>query len=86
MDARGVLSDRNAVEGQKRERNRMISHPERFFDFIPGNSPAVVRKHCGKWSKGRQDGIDQLMMDHFRTVPATVPVTRESHKNCEAVN
>lgn len=58
---------------------------EQVADIL-GNSPAVVRKHYGKWSKGRQDNIDRLMMDHFRTVPVTTPVTRESHENSEAVN
>jgi site-specific recombinase XerD len=28
---------------------------------ILGNSPAIVRKHYAKWSKGRQDRIDSLM-------------------------
>ena len=28
---------------------------------ILGNSPAIVRKHYAKWSKGRQDRIDHLM-------------------------
>jgi integrase/recombinase XerC len=58
---------------------------EQVADIL-GNSPAVVRKHYGKWSKDCQDSIDRLMMDHFRTVPVTVPVTRESHENLEPVN
>ena len=58
---------------------------EQVADIL-GNSPAVVRKHYGKWSKGRQDNIDRLMMDHFRSVAVTVPVTPESHENLEAVN
>lgn len=41
---------------------------EQVADIL-GNSPAVVRKHYGKWPKGRQDSIDRLMMDHFRTCP-----------------
>jgi site-specific recombinase XerD len=43
---------------------------EQVADIL-GNSPAVVRKHYGKWSRGRQDNIDRLMMDHFQTVPST---------------
>jgi len=46
----------------------------------------VVRKHYGKWSKGRQDNIDRLMLVHFKTAPATLPVTFQSHENLEAVN
>jgi integrase len=49
---------------------------EQIADIL-GNSPAVVRKHYGKWSKGRQDNIDRLMLAHFKTAPATVPVTRK---------
>jgi hypothetical protein len=37
-----------------------------------GNSPALVRKHYGKWSKGRQDNIDRLMMAHFQSESVTV--------------
>ena len=58
---------------------------EQVADVL-GNSPAVVRKHYGKWSKGRQDGIDRLMMEHFRTVPVTTPVTLESHENFGAAS
>jgi site-specific recombinase XerD len=53
---------------------------------ILGNSTAVVIKHYAKWSKGRQDNIDDVMMAHFQTVPVTVPVTLESHENSEPVN
>jgi len=53
---------------------------------ILGNSPAVVRKHYGKWSKGRQANIDRLMMAHFLTGAATFPVTRQSHEKMGAVN
>ena len=58
---------------------------EQVADIL-GNTPAVVRKHYGKWSKPRQDNIDRLMMAHFETMPVTVPVTLESHENLEAVN
>jgi integrase len=58
---------------------------EQVADIL-GNSPAVVRKHYGKWSKGRQDNIDRLMMAHFQSGPVTVPVTRESHENFGAAN
>jgi integrase len=47
---------------------------------ILGNSPAVVRKHYGKWSKGRQANIDRLMMAHFDSGVVTNPVTRQSHE------
>ena len=53
---------------------------------ILGNSPAVVRKHYGKWSKGRQGDIDRLMMAHFLTGAATLPVTRQSHEKMGVVN
>jgi len=58
---------------------------EQVADIL-GNSPAVVRKHYGKWSKGRQDRIDELMSAHFKTAPAPFPVTHESHEKKEAVN
>ena len=51
-----------------------------------GNTPTVVRKHYGKWSKPRKDNIDRFMMDHFGTAPFTGPVTHESHEILEAVN
>jgi len=53
---------------------------------ILGNSPAVVRKHYGKWSKGRQANIDRLMMAHFQTAGFTNPVTRQSHEKTGPVN
>jgi site-specific recombinase XerD len=37
---------------------------EQVADIL-GNSPSVVRKQYGKWSKGRQDNIDRLMFAHF---------------------
>jgi len=58
---------------------------EQVADIL-GNSPEVVRKHYGKWSKGRQNNIDRLMNAHFQTGSATTPVTRQSHENLEAVN
>jgi hypothetical protein len=58
---------------------------EQIADIL-GNSPAVVRKHYGKWSKGRQDNIDRLMFAHFQTAPVTVPVTPQSHEKTGAVN
>jgi integrase/recombinase XerC len=53
---------------------------------ILGNTEAVVRKHYGKWSKGRQDQIDRLMVAHFQTGAVTNPVTHQSHENSGAVN
>jgi site-specific recombinase XerD len=53
---------------------------------ILGNTAEVVRRYYGKWSKGRQANIDRLMMAHFQTGPATVPVTNVSHEKMGAVN
>ncbi len=53
---------------------------------ILGNTAPTVRKHYGKWSKGRQDNIDRLMLDHFQTLPTAHPVTPKSHEKTEAVN
>ena len=58
---------------------------EQVADIL-GNSPAVVRKHYGKWSKGRQANIDRLMFAHFQTAPVTVPVTPQSHEKTGPVN
>lgn len=38
----------------------------------------MVRKHYGKWSKGRPANIGRLMMAHFQTEGSTNPVTREN--------
>ncbi len=53
---------------------------------ILGNSPAVVRKHYGKWSKGRQANIDRLMFAHFESASVTNRVTKKSHEKMGAVN
>jgi site-specific recombinase XerD len=58
---------------------------EQVADIL-GNSPVVVRKHYGKWAKGRQDNIDRLMLAHFQTAPATTPVTKKSHENSGDLN
>jgi site-specific recombinase XerD len=58
---------------------------EQVADIL-GNSPAVVRKHYGKWSKGRQDNIDRLMMAHFQSASVTGQVTKMSHEKPGAVN
>ncbi len=58
---------------------------EQVADIL-GNSPEVVRRHYGKWAKGRQANIDRLMMAHFRTAGVTNPVTRQSHEKMGAVN
>src|SRR5206468_10742569 len=34
---------------------------EEIADIL-GNTPEIVRKHYGKWSKGRQDRIDAVML------------------------
>jgi integrase len=52
---------------------------------ILGNTEGVVRKHYGKWSQGRQDNIDRLMLAHFGTA-VTNPVTKKSHEKTGAVN
>ena len=51
-----------------------------------GTRPAVVRKHYGKWSKGRQDNIDRLMLAHFRPRPLQFQSHRSHTKILEAVN
>jgi len=53
---------------------------------ILGNSPEVVRRHYGKWAKGRQANIDRLMMAHFQTAAVTNQVTLQSHEKLGAVN
>ena len=53
---------------------------------ILGNTEGVVRRHYGKWSKGRQDQIDRLMMGHFQSVAITNPVTNQSHEKTTAIN
>ncbi len=58
---------------------------EQVADILE-NSPAVVRKHYGKWAKGRQDNIDRLIFSHFETGPATFQVTKKSHEKTGSVN
>jgi integrase len=58
---------------------------EQIADIL-GNSPDVVRRHYGKWSKGRQENIDRLMLAHFATAGVTNSVTRQSHEKMGAVN
>jgi site-specific recombinase XerD len=53
---------------------------------ILGNTAEIVRKHYGKWSKGRQDNIDRLMMAHFQSAVATNSVTNQSHEKTGPVN
>ncbi len=53
---------------------------------ILGNTPEVVRKHYAKWSKGRQENIDRLMMGHFQTVPNANQVTNQSREKNVPVN
>jgi integrase len=53
---------------------------------ILGNTEAIVRKHYGKWSKGRQENIDRLMMAHFQSAATTNSVTKKSHGKLGAVN
>jgi len=47
---------------------------------ILGNTAEVVRNHYGKWSKGRQDKIDELMFADF-PLADTRPVTQKSLEN-----
>ena len=47
---------------------------------ILGNTPEMVRKHYGKWAKGRQDNIDRAMQAHFETMSVKTPVTRKRRK------
>jgi site-specific recombinase XerD len=58
---------------------------EQVADIL-GNSPDVVRKHYGKWSKARQANIDRLMFAHFATASVTSPVTPQSHEKTGPVN
>jgi integrase len=58
---------------------------ERVAEIL-GNSPAVVRKHYGKWSKEHQDGIDAAIMGYHQAMAATTPVTFQSHQNLGAVS
>jgi integrase len=58
---------------------------EQVADIL-GNSPDIVRKHYGKWSKGRQANIDRLMFAHFETAAVTIPVTKMSHEKMGPVN
>jgi integrase len=58
---------------------------EQVADIL-GNSPEVVRKHYGKWSKGRQENIDRLMMAHFQSASVTGQVTKMSHEKTRPVN
>jgi site-specific recombinase XerD len=58
---------------------------EQVADIL-GNSPEVVRKHYAKWSPGRQDNIDRLMIAHFDSALPVSRVTPESHEKREAVN
>ncbi len=53
---------------------------------VLGNSPAVVRKHYGKWSKARQQNINRLMVAHFASGPGASPVTNQSHEKTGALN
>ena len=39
---------------------------EEIADIL-GNSPEIVRKHYAKWSKGRQERIDSLMLNYAGT-------------------
>jgi len=57
---------------------------EEIADIL-GNSPAVVRKHYAKWSKGRQKNIDRLMLEH-QSASITSQVTKKSHEKSVAVN
>jgi hypothetical protein len=56
---------------------------EQVADVL-GNSPAVVRKYYGKWSKGRHDNIDRLIKAHCQTGPVTVSSVKKV--NLEPVN
>lgn len=58
---------------------------EQVADIL-GNSPAVVRKHYGKWSEGRQENIDRLMFAHFAGSLDTAPVTLQSHEKTAPVS
>jgi hypothetical protein len=48
--------------------------------IILGNTAEVIRRHYGKWSKGRQANIDRFMVAHFQKGLAEFPATNVSHK------
>lgn len=45
---------------------RLLSRGAAFEEIadILGNTPEIVRKHYAKWSKGRQDRIDDVMLGY----------------------
>jgi integrase len=43
---------------------------------VLGNSPAIVRKHYGKWSKGRQANIERRMLAQFETAAVTTQLQK----------
>jgi integrase len=58
---------------------RLLGRGASFEDIadILGNTPEIVRKHYAKWSKGRQDRIDNLMLDYVGGVRQG-----EAEQNC----
>jgi integrase len=49
---------------------RLLARGASFEEIadILGNTPEIVRKHYAKWSKGRQDRIDNLMLSYVGTL------------------
>jgi site-specific recombinase XerD len=90
----GAVFKKSAVKGAHAHRfrhtlaTRLLEQGATFEQVadILGNSPGVVRKHYGKWSKGRQANIDRLMFAHFQTASTPSPVTNLSHEKTGAVN
>jgi integrase/recombinase XerC len=58
---------------------------QRVADIL-GNSAEVVRKHYGKWAKGRQDGVDEVMFAHYRTLEPAASATNQSYEKTRLVN
>ena len=82
------VKDAHAHRYRHRLATRLLGEGASFQTVadILGNTEGVVRKHYGKWSRGRQDQIDQLMVAHFQSVAITNPVTNQSHEILGTVN
>jgi site-specific recombinase XerD len=57
---------------------RLLARGAAFEEIadILGNTPEIVRKHYAKWSKGRQDRIDDVMLGYVGALSEAEPNTR----------
>lgn len=69
-----------AVGANLRQIRRADHRSRRHDSRCPGGFSPDTQYRNSDVSKGRQDNIDRLMFAHFKTVPATFPVTPESHE------